>query len=140
MQNYQKINRVLSFLLRTEVFIYLLPSLSTSVSCPYFSCLLCATVRVHCYQYQGCTIAQSVIHRLFTTEAQVPSQRSSCRLCGGQSDTGTRCSQGNSVFSCPLSFYRCSIFICLSSKGRPVGRLEATIPTYIASCHPKKKI
>jgi hypothetical protein len=48
----------------------------------------------------GRTMAQAVSRRPSTAEARVRSQLGPCRICGGQSGTGTGSSQSTSVFPC----------------------------------------
>jgi hypothetical protein len=54
----------------------------------------------------GRAIAQAVCRRPLTTEVQV--RVSPCRICGGQSGTGTGFSPSTSV-PLSVSFHRCSI-------------------------------
>jgi hypothetical protein len=49
---------------------------------------------------RGRAMAQAVSRRLLTAEARVRSRVGSCRICGGQSGTGTGFSPSTSVFSC----------------------------------------
>jgi hypothetical protein len=52
----------------------------------------------------SCTIAQTVSRRLLTAEVNVLAQVSSCRICGGQSGTGTGFYQSPSDFPCHYHF------------------------------------
>jgi hypothetical protein len=58
---------------------------------------------------EGRAMAQAVSRRPVTAEARVRSRVSPCRICGGQSGTGTGFFP--EYFGCPLSvsFHRCSI-------------------------------
>ena len=49
---------------------------------------------------RGRAMAQAVSRRLLTAEARVRSRVGPCRICGGQSGTGTGFSPSTSVFSC----------------------------------------
>jgi hypothetical protein len=48
----------------------------------------------------GRVVAQVVSRRLLTAEARIRAQVSLCRICGGQSGTGTGFSRSPSAFSC----------------------------------------
>jgi hypothetical protein len=52
----------------------------------------------------GHAMAQAVSHRPFTAEARARSRFSPCRICGGQSGTGTGFSSCTSVFPCQFYY------------------------------------